>query len=286
MKCIKDDEWVIRVPLVEKAKEVAYRYATKELNGTFQFELNGIRKLKIPENTKKIEFLDFWFKPNGDSPFSTIAFTDVFFKRKRRRAVKPNTGDNFILQLRCPQIEPERHFAVIGNQDVLGNWDVAKKVRLDESNFPIWSISLNTKDIKFPIEYKYLIVDTKTDEVLAWDDSPNRHVEKADAGNLTIVTEANFVRTIPSWKTAGVAIPVFSLRSEESFGTGDFMDLKKMVDWAKLTGQNFIKFFRLMIRFFIILTTIPILIMQFRSMHCTRTICDWKRWVFLPKRVI
>lgn len=241
MNCVKDDEWVVNVPLADKIKEISYRYATKEKNGSIEFELDGIRKLIIPENAKKVEFRDFWCKPNGDSPFNTIAFTDIFFKRKRRKVVKPNADDNFILQLRCPQIEPNRHFAIIGNQKVLGNWDVSKKVCLDESNFPIWSIPLNTKDIKFPLEYKYLIVDSKTDEVLAWDGSPNRRVEKVDAGKLTMVTDASFVRTIPSWKTAGVAIPVFSLRSEESFGTGDFMDLKKMVDWAKLTGQSFIQ---------------------------------------------
>jgi 4-alpha-glucanotransferase len=33
-----------------------------------------------------------------------------------------------------------------------------------------------------------------------------------------------------SRKVAGTAIPVFSLRSEGSFGVGDFGDLKKLID--------------------------------------------------------
>ena len=37
---------------------------------------------------------------------------------------------------------------------------------------------------------------------------------------------------IPVWKGAGIAIPVFSLKSENSFGVGDFGDLKRMIDWA------------------------------------------------------
>lgn len=37
-------------------------------------------------------------------------------------------------------------------------------------------------------------------------------------------------------RIAGVAIPVFSLRSEGSFGVGDFGDLKAMVDWAYATN--------------------------------------------------
>lgn len=241
MTCASEAEWTIEISIEQGTKLLQYRYCIKENNAICQFEFDGIRKQKIPANAKKIDFQDYWRRPNGDSPFNTIAFTDVFFRRKKIPAQKPKADDNFTLQLRCPQMEPNRHFAIIGNQDALGNWDVSKKIRLDEKDFPIWSISLNTTDLKFPLEYKYLIVDTKTDKVLAWGGGPNRRVENADSDKLTIVTDENFIRTTPSWKTAGVAIPVFSLRSEESFGTGDFMDLKKMVDWAKMTGQSFIQ---------------------------------------------
>ena len=41
----------------------------------------------------------------------------------------------------------------------------------------------------------------------------------------------------PLWKGAGSAIPVFSLRSEKSWGIGDFSDLKMYIDWAAATGQ-------------------------------------------------
>lgn len=43
------------------------------------------------------------------------------------------------------------------------------------------------------------------------------------------------------WKCAGTAVPVFSLRTRDSFGIGDFHDLKKMVDWAAATGQRVIQ---------------------------------------------
>ncbi len=46
---------------------------------------------------------------------------------------------------------------------------------------------------------------------------------------------------IPAWKGAGIAIPVFSLKSEKSFGVGDFGDLKRMVDWAVNTRQKVIQ---------------------------------------------
>lgn len=43
------------------------------------------------------------------------------------------------------------------------------------------------------------------------------------------------------WKCAGTAVPVFSLRTEDSFGIGDFHDLKKLVDWIVATGQRVIQ---------------------------------------------
>lgn len=41
-----------------------------------------------------------------------------------------------------------------------------------------------------------------------------------------------------SRKIAGCAIPLFSIRSEGSCGTGDFGDLKSFIDWAADTGQQ------------------------------------------------
>ena len=43
------------------------------------------------------------------------------------------------------------------------------------------------------------------------------------------------------WKGVGVSIPLFSLKTENSSGIGDFLDLKKMVDWAVITNQNIIQ---------------------------------------------
>ncbi len=50
-----------------------------------------------------------------------------------------------------------------------------------------------------------------------------------------------YIDNSPAWRGAGVAIPVFSIRSKSDFGVGDFYDVKDMVDWAVATGQSFIQ---------------------------------------------
>lgn len=45
----------------------------------------------------------------------------------------------------------------------------------------------------------------------------------------------------PGFRGAGTAVPVFSLRTRNDFGTGEFNDLVPLIDWAAATGQCIIQ---------------------------------------------
>jgi len=241
MQCNANFEWSAEVSIDSALSSITYQYALLNTDKEFDYEYGKKRIAPINPEKKNICIQDFWRGPFGDSPFITAAFSDCFFKREKTKASTTTKTDNLMLLLNCPQMEPNRHIAVIGNQAALGNWDESKKIKLDDTNFPVWQVSLDAKDFKFPLEYKYLIVDTITDKVLAWGGGPNRIINSINQQEFTVVTDEHFLRTIPSWKGTGVAIPVFSLRSEDGFGIGEFNDLKKMVDWAKKTGQRMIQ---------------------------------------------
>jgi 4-alpha-glucanotransferase len=218
-----------------------YQYRILNEDGSVVFAYGGKRKFEIKTFTSCVSIEDKWRGPYGDMPFASAVFVECFFKRLPTKEEKYPQEANLILTLNCPKIEPDRYIAVVGNQSELGNWDVKKKIRLDESGFPVWKIAFDTSKMVFPIEYKYLIVDTTTDEVLAWDGGCNRIVTGIDQNVLNVVNDEHFMRTIPAWKGAGVAIPVFSLRSKSSFGVGEFDDLKLLVNWAVKTGQKLIQ---------------------------------------------
>lgn len=42
-------------------------------------------------------------------------------------------------------------------------------------------------------------------------------------------------------RRSGVLVPLFSVRSEKSFGIGDMSDLKLLIDWAKATGNSIVQ---------------------------------------------
>ena len=119
---------------------------------------------------------------------------------------------------------------VTGSCPELGEWN--KPVLLDDKDFPVWKGSVT---IKGNAEYKFVIADKATGAILRWEDGFNRSID----GQREICLRPRL--DDGSYKAAGVAIPVFSLRSKDSFGVGEFTDIKKMVDWAEASGQSFIQ---------------------------------------------
>jgi 4-alpha-glucanotransferase len=97
-------------------------------------------------------------------------------------------------------------------------------------------------DIDEPMEYKFVIADTKTKQIRLWEEGPNHFfAEVPPKDTQLIVADVQPKFATRPWRGAGVAIPVFSLRTEDSFGVGEFHDIKKLVDWAVKAGQNIIQ---------------------------------------------
>jgi 4-alpha-glucanotransferase len=239
MECNNKFIWKSEVSIDQNIPSFSYQYCIQTPEKPLLYEYGNVRTVKINTTKDRINIFDTWRASYGESPFISAAFSDSFFKRKPSST--DDSNGSLLLTINCAQMEPNRHLAIIGNQQALGNWDVSKKIKLNESQYPVWCIELDVSTLKLPLEYKYLIVDSATDEVLAWGGGPNRTILKIDTEVYTVQNDEYFIRTIPSWKGAGVAIPVFSLRSEDGFGIGEFKDLKKMVDWAKCTGQQIIQ---------------------------------------------
>ena len=69
----------------------------------------------------------------------------------------------------------------------------------------------------------------------------------ASQRNMVIVnddTDAS-VSTNPlfktQWRGAGLAVPVFGLRSDKGMGVGEFLDLKALIDWCVRSGMKLLQ---------------------------------------------
>ncbi len=175
-----------------------------------------------------------------------------------------STEVNVQLNVHVPRVDPRHRVYVCGSAPSLGEWNVDRAVRMSDHAFPLWTAQFHLDDaLQLPVQYKYLIVDESESphRVVAWEDGRNRLVDSLDAyrpsepesgsrcragssADLlpTIAVTDNDIRIKSSpWRGAGVAIPVFSLRSQASMGVGEFLDLKLLVDIAVEAGLQLIQ---------------------------------------------
>lgn len=221
-----------------------YRYVIYYKGNKSRSEYTGVKRVlnsfSLSGDEHTFEVFDSWKDVPNELPFYSSAFTNQFCKDSS--TPKQEIDSALILKAYYPLAKNGEVLAVTGNCDYLGNWDTGNMKLLNSSNYPEWEIVLDAEKMKFPLEYKFVLVNTATGEKI-WEDNSNRFIGECDVrkGHSTVLSDRFVHFNVPPRKMAGVALPVFSLRSETSFGIGDFMDLKKYVDWAVLTGLKVVQ---------------------------------------------
>ena len=189
--------------------------------------------LELPAGASCVGRRDLWQDRDDEAPFYASAFTRGIFSRDASSA--PQTTEGWTLCVACPTVRPDEVLAIAGNGRELDDW--RRIVPLSDGAFPEWSLTLAGGEA---IEYKLLVADRRTLEPRLWEEGGNRRCEALPRGESRI--EELRPRFAPRhWRGAGTAIPVFSLRTEEDFGIGEFLDLKQLVDWAAATGQRILQ---------------------------------------------
>lgn len=235
------DRWHLTVDVPDEIAQINYKYQVRRADTPSKEEWGDPHKFVTGRSTAPYHIYDRWQDQPWDKPFYASAFTQCICMRKNKgKAALPRPG--FItFEVAAPMVQPNWKIALAGSTEKLGNWDPALAIPLSDADFPIWSVTVDARDINESTEYKFIILD-KDNNVVAWETGENRRVGiNPDLNASTILAGMRLVNPVDHWKGAGTAIPVFSLRTEEDFGVGDFIDLKKMIDWCASTGQTFLQ---------------------------------------------
>ena len=242
LDCQGGDFWTATVPVTDFAGELVYRYAIRLQDGGYIYEAGCPRHITLRAADKKVVLHDFWQVTDYEKAFYTTAFQKALFHREEKkhpgRAHEANGNVHFSIDL--PQILPSQGVAVVGNIPELGGWNTDDKLPMSDRQFPVWQADIKV-DPDQVIEYKYVVYELKSGKVVDIEWGENRQVWGLSKGVVIMQNDRSFRRTQPRWKGAGVAVPVFSLRTDDGFGIGEFADLKKLADWAALTGQKMIQ---------------------------------------------
>lgn len=238
-----DGLWRLMVELPAGAA-FEYRYRLVNDRGeTLREEWGGPHRFAAAKALQRCEVFDHWSDRPEEGSFYSSAFTEGIFSRRKRAKEPLAAAGTLLLEVEAPNVKPDEVVALVGEAPALGGWDAAKAPEMSDARFPTWSVAVKAAGLEPGFAYKFVIRKAATGEVVAWETGANRYWESPLPASHDCVRQAGlrFGSPLAPWRGAGVAIPVFSLRSEESFGVGEFYDLKKMVDWAEKTGLKVIQ---------------------------------------------
>jgi len=189
---------------------------------------------------------DYWMeKGHPENAFFSDAFSGLVLPQTQE-FLASDVEKGFIqlsFHIKVPFPYENAQLIVLGNVDKLGNWQPINGLKLSNSycnNEWSGTVSFN----KFPevLEYKYAWLHSNNQ--ITFETGENRHLKDIKPINSLVnivLNDARFNYPSPYWKGAGVAIPVFSLRSKKSLGVGEFNDLMLFADWAAQSGLKMIQ---------------------------------------------
>ncbi|MCQ2250459.1 MAG: 4-alpha-glucanotransferase [Bacteroidales bacterium] len=231
--------------LVEKGFK--YRYLMRDNNvGTTLYEY-GERDFRMPSlKCEGVLVRDYW-KPavSPSNVGNTSAFKDVIFKRV------PDTEVSTIGNIDSdgPAMLPVRlsiplsrvlsnHYVAVKFLGSLAEDNIVKP--LADADFPMWQCEIAVEKPRKYAEYKYCICEKGTNKIIL-EEYVTRYFTPEDDKDFYILNDEDFKFPRYPWKGAGVAVPVFSLRSQKGLGVGEFADLIDLIDWAKQVGMRMIQ---------------------------------------------
>ena len=244
--------WHIAIEVAEK-EEIEYKYIFQKEDSSDP-EFGQYRSLNISKGASQLFIQDAW-RPTDVvvQAFFSAAFKDVIFKRNapstKPVSVKKSSANKVVFQLNAAAIPQHLNFCVLGNNEALGNWK--KPLFLSDGHFPIWQAEMEVAGTGVAVEYKFAIYDPSTEKVVEWETGENRKLlftfpsrpsrDKPGNSNMLLQTDEQYRYSSGLWQGAGVALPVFSLRSKKGLGIGEYTDIKLLVDWAVKTGLKLVQ---------------------------------------------
>lgn len=243
--------WTLETAALESRQHplshIVYIYQVEDADGNvLRREWDLVPRVYYFDTSKDYIFPDQW----RDLPLPYHLYTNAYLTMVHGRTDEhvealrlPLFRRTITFRVSAPQLQPGQAVAICGSHPAIGSWNTSRYLRMEYAGQHEWMLTVNALGMLFPIEYKYVVVDDETHAFVAWEEGDNRttgDMEMVDGQVLVLYGEHLRLKE-QTWRAAGVAVPVFSLRSEHSYGVGDFGDLKLLVDWAVLTGMRVIQ---------------------------------------------
>ena len=222
---------------------VSYRYAVYRDGHPVRVEFGAIPHTFCPVDDDSRHYLlqDTWRDLPADSYRFSSAFCHTGEESTGETLLQPASDTRIVFRVLCPAGNTKRRtLALSGNCKALGNWATSAPLRMQEVRPNVWQLALDASLLPPAFQYKYVTLDEDGQSIAEWESRDNRFLAPPalQPGETYVGVEEEAFFASERYKVAGSAIPVFSLRSEGSYGVGDFGDLKTFIRWAADTHQR------------------------------------------------
>ena len=240
---LNEEYWhgILDTKELTKKESIIYHYVIKEDGKTEIPDLCRNRMVIIKKrNADEIKVYDDWqHLPLLQHVFNSKPFLEVFnHKSKIKESNSKNPSHIFYVQ--ATYLSNGYILCLTGSAKKMNKWDKTKPVFLKKKK-NAWCVKLKLTKEDFPVEYKFGIYDVNKKEVIYLEERGNRILnDPAEKDKLNIIHEFVYFHEY-AWKGAGVNVPLSAIKSEQSWGIGDFTDLKMLTDWAGSCGIKMIQ---------------------------------------------
>lgn len=243
MQYTENGTWTKSLKIVTKQERViSYKYFVKNADGTIISEVGQPRALSANSSSKAIVIDDQWQGNTPTAPFLSAPFSGIFFNPGEPIATRTHKHlKEMIVRVTVPLVGNGSKIYIVGEGRALGDWNPANALEMAPTFGSRWEINLNVTSLPMVLQYKFIKKDA--DGSILWESGDNHttQVPKVAAHETYSIEHSAAAFPFSSPKFAGTAVPVFSLRSKNGYGIGDFTDIKLLVDWAVETKQSIIQ---------------------------------------------
>ncbi|NCI46009.1 4-alpha-glucanotransferase [Sediminibacterium sp. WSJ-3] len=249
MQYFDEGNWYLAIDVSSIAsldQKIVYNYVLRNADGTFRFDW-GTDKYIHPSRVSAEELvcIDAWNHAGYfENSFYTEPFRKVLLKDNHTPVVIASPEKyTHTLHVKTPLLPRGQTLCVLGSCAALRNWDEERPLLMARAaGEDAYELPVDLSGDSFPIAYKYGVYDTVAGKFVGYEDGRNRVLhDSGKAGRQTLAHDGWAALPADTWKGAGIAIPVFSLRTGNSFGIGEFSDIPLLVDWAKKAGLTMIQ---------------------------------------------
>jgi len=245
MQYLNDEFWHTVVDVDSaKAARLQYKYVLTYADGNEVIEWGNDKDIDLSgTGAGEIQLIDTWNHAGEyENVFFTSPFQETLLKENLTNPkIKSPREFSHIFKVKAPLLKKHEVVCISGSAIALGDWNQEETVLMSrDGNW--WISKIHIPREAFPLQYKYGIYNTKEKSFVRFEDGANRSLfGDSNEYGLTILHDGFEHLPNNTWRGAGVAIPVFSLRSKDSFGVGEFLDLKLLVDWSKKAGLKLVQ---------------------------------------------